>query len=53
MPINIEDLMTPVVLAHLIMVDGNLKSPDNILRIYTNSFSKKEVEKLAEVITKN
>jgi hypothetical protein len=45
-------IISPLVLAHLIMGNGNLKSPDNIIRIYTNSFSKKKVEKLAEVITK-
>src|SRR5690348_10843533 len=43
--------MTPVVLAHLIMGDGNLKSPDKILRIYTNSFIKDDVELLASSIT--
>lgn len=39
-PENIRSLMTPVVLAHLIMGDGNLKTGDNIIRIYTNSFTK-------------
>ena len=51
-PSNIEDLMTPVVLAHLIMGDGNLKPKDNIIRIYTNSFSKEDVERLGIAITK-
>lgn len=46
-PYNIEDLITPVSLAHLIMGDGNFKSKDKIIRIYTNSFSKKEVERLS------
>lgn len=41
--LNIEYFMTPVVLAHLIMGDGNFKSPDRIIRIYTNSFSKIDV----------
>jgi len=49
-PHNIEDHMTPVVLAHLIMGDGNLKPKDNIIRIYTNSFSKKDVELLSTSI---
>lgn len=44
--------MTPVVLAHLIMGDGNLKPKDNIIRIYTNSFSKEDVERLGIAITK-
>lgn len=50
-PYNIEDIMTPVVLAHLIMGDGNLKPKDKIIRIYTNSFSKKDVERLGIAIT--
>lgn len=49
-PENIDSLMTPVVLAHLIMGDGNLKKGDNIIRLYTNSFSKLDVEKLAAAI---
>ena len=50
-PFNIEDVMTPVVLAHLIMGDGNIKSKDKIIRIYTNSFSKKDVKRLSNAIT--
>jgi hypothetical protein len=50
-PLNIDSLMTPVVLAHLIMGDGNLKKGDNIIRIYTNSFTKPDVERLASAIT--
>ena len=52
LPLNIQSLITPVVLAHLIMGDGNFKIKDKIIRIYTNSFSKQEVQILAEVITK-
>lgn len=50
-PENIASWMTPVVLAHLIMGDGNFKKGENIIRIYTNSFTKLDVEKLASVIT--
>jgi len=50
-PSNIIELMSPVVLAHLIMGDGNLKRPDLIIRIYTNSFTKSEVDLLAIAIT--
>lgn len=49
-PHNICDLMSPIVLAHLIMGDGNLKKLDNIIRIYTNSFTKDEVELLVLAI---
>lgn len=51
-PLNIEELMSPVVLAHLIMGDGNLKQPDKIIRIYTNSFTQVEVNLLALAITR-
>lgn len=34
------------------MGDGNLKRPDFIIRIYTNSFTKSEVDLLAMAITK-
>lgn len=50
-PYNIEDIISPVVLAHLIMGDGNIKPNDKIIRIYTNSFSKQDVERLAKAIT--
>lgn len=51
-PQNIEQYLNPLVLAHLIMGDGNLKPKDNIIRIYTNSYTKEEVEVLALAITK-
>jgi hypothetical protein len=49
-PQNILDLMNPTVLAYLIMTDGNFDKSRNRVRIYTNSYSKVEVERLAEVI---
>ena len=51
-PSNIEELMSPIVLAHLLMGDGNLKQPDKIIRIYTNSFTQEEVNLLASAITR-
>lgn len=56
-PKNMEQLISPVVLAHLIMgggggcYAGNLKLPDEIIRIYTNSFTKGEVELLSLAIS--
>lgn len=49
-PSNIKDLMNAIVLANLIMTDGNFDKSRNRIRIYTNSYSKKEVELLAESI---
>jgi len=49
-PHNIVDLMDPAVLAYLIMTDGNFDKARNRVRIYTNSFTKVEVERLAEAI---
>jgi hypothetical protein len=45
--------MDPIVLAYLIMGDGNFDKGRNRVRIYTNSFIKQEVEELALSINKN
>lgn len=42
-PENICDIMSPVILAHLIMGVPKEEKLDNIIRIYTNSFTKNEV----------
>jgi len=42
--------MDPIVLAYLIMTDGNFDKGRNRIRIYTNSFKKEEVENLALAI---
>lgn len=49
-PENIIDLMDPIVLAYLIQGDGNFDKGRNRVRIYTNSFTKLEVQNLAEAI---
>lgn len=49
-PANIIELMDPIVLAYLIQGDGNFDKGRNRVRIYTNSFSKEEVEHLAVAI---
>jgi hypothetical protein len=49
-PINIIDLMNPIVLAHMIQGDGNFDKGRNRVRIYTNSYKKEEVENLALAI---
>lgn len=49
-PKNIEEFMDPIVLAYLIMTDGNFDKGRKRVRIYTNSFKKEEVENLALAI---
>lgn len=49
-PKNIDYLMNPIVLAYLMMTDGNFDKGRNRVRIYTNSFTKEEVESLALAI---
>lgn len=49
-PRNICELMNPIILAYLIMTDGNFDKGRNRVRIYTNSYTKKEVENLALAI---
>ncbi len=52
-PKNIDELMNPFVLAYLIMTDGNFDKGRNRVRIYTNSYTKEEVESLAKAIYNN
>ena len=49
-PILINDLMNPIVLAYLIQGDGNYDNSRNRIRIYTNSFKKEDVINLANAI---
>ena len=49
-PQNISDLINPIVLAYLIMTDGNFDKSRNRVRIYTNSYTKEDVERLATAI---
>lgn len=42
--------MDPIILAYLIMSDGNYDKGRNRIRIYTNNFTKSEVELLALAI---
>ena len=49
-PDNIEDFMNPIVLSYLIMSDENFDVGRNRVRIYTNSFTKAEVDLLANAI---
>ena len=49
-PENIIDLMDPIVLAYLIQGEGNYDKGRNRVRIYTNSYTKSEVENLALAI---
>jgi len=57
-PKNIDDLTgcfatCSIVLAYLIMTDGNFDKGRNRIRIYTNSYTKEEVERLALAIKNN
>jgi LAGLIDADG DNA endonuclease family len=49
-PENIIDFMDSTVLAYLIQGDGNFDKGRNRIRIYTNSYTKSEVENLALTI---
>jgi len=52
-PVNIADLLCPIVLAHLIIGDGTFSSKDGRIRIYTNHFTFEECDILANAITLN
>jgi hypothetical protein len=49
-PKDIFNLMNPIVLAFLIMSDGNYDKLRKRVRIYTNSYSKQDVERLQKAI---
>lgn len=49
-PKNIEINLNPIILAYLIMTDGNIDKNRNRVRIYTNSYKKEEVQILANAI---
>jgi len=49
-PSNIEELLTPVVLAFFICGDGNYHKTKKIIRFCTNSYTKKEVELLSKAL---
>lgn len=49
-PVNVLELYDPIVLSYLIMTDGNFDSGRNRVRIYTNSYTKEEVQILANAI---
>lgn len=50
-PQEIISLMTPIVLAHLMMGDGNFDPTRSQIRIFCNSFTKSDVELLAAAIS--
>jgi LAGLIDADG DNA endonuclease family len=49
-PENIIELLDSIVLAYLLMSDGNFDKNRNRIRIYTNSFTKQEVRNLSNAI---
>jgi len=52
-PLELKSSFNAVSLAHLIMGDGNYLSNRNIIRIYTNSFTKDDVILLSNIINDN
>ena len=49
-PLNIEQLLCPILLANFIMSDGNYHKLHGYIRLYTNSFTLVEVQLLSEAI---
>lgn len=52
-PLDIEDYLTPVALAFLVMSDGCFIKTKHIIKISTNSFTKAEVQLLGNAIFNN
>jgi len=51
-PLNIENLLSDISLAFLIMSDGNYNKVKKVIRLCTNNFTKSEVELLSKAIYK-
>jgi len=51
-PAVIGDLMTPIVLAHLLISDGSFNVEQNTVFIYTNAFTKEDCWLIAQAITR-
>jgi hypothetical protein len=52
-PMELKNNFNAITLAHLIMGDGNYLNTRNIIRIYTNSYTEKDVRLLSNIITDN
>ena len=52
-PVELKNNFNAISLAHLIMGDGNYLNKRNIIRIYTNSFTEKDVKLLSNIIIDN
>jgi len=52
-PMELKNNFNAITLAHLIMGDGNYLNTRNIIRIYTNSYSEKDVRLLSNIIRDN
>lgn len=50
-PASIDALMTPIVLAHLIMSDGSYNASSGCVFIYVNAFTREDCVRLASAIT--
>ncbi len=50
-PENIIDILSPIVLAHLVIGDGNYQPKAKTVRIYTNAYTVEEVRRLGEAIS--
>jgi hypothetical protein len=52
-PMELKNNFNAITLAHLIMGDGNYLNTRNIIRIYTNSYTEKDVRLLSNIIIDN
>jgi hypothetical protein len=50
-PLEINELMSPITLAHLIMTDGGYHKKHNMVRIFTYNFTLNHCNRLAQSIT--
>lgn len=50
LPLDIDNILTPIALANFVMGDGNYHKTKHIFRLCTNNYTKKEVQLLSTII---
>jgi len=50
LPLDIQNILTPITLAYFVMSDGNFHKTHQIIRLCTNNFTKSEVQLLSTAL---
>ena len=50
LPVDIQNILTPITLAYFVMSDGNFHKTHQIIRLCTNNYTKEEVQLLSAAL---